>query len=1182
MQKKLLWRAVIMTSRYFLIGFIMQLIAFNTLFGKNASGQLTEPVHANLQNVTVKEVFNILKKSANITFVYDANEIRSNQKVNISGSQMNAEEVLNALASKLDFTYKKIGNTITLKKNTTGNPVYALPYLKTSASLSSAGLAIVPMPNIIKAFTVSGTVSDSAGNPLIGVSVQIKGTHMGTVTDTHGHYTLAASSDATLVFSYVGYQTKEMVINGREVINMTLSAANTGLNEVVVIGYGKQKKATLTGAVSTIDAKQLAGRPAARTTELLQGMVPGLQIMRGDEGEIRGTQTSITIRGVTSRSNPGVLVVVDGIPQDGDASYVLDNINPNDIASISVLKDAQAAIYGARAAGGVILVTTKSGTTTKPTINFSATYTIQKPALEKKSVNILQLVEMMNDAYLNAGDSTNGFTHIVKYIRDNHLTMAEISKNNGKYVVQWPFDNTENFVFGNYYWPGIMYHSAPFEDYNLSVSGENSKLNYYNSIGLENQQSMLRYGVNYNKRFWGRVKNSYKINNWLSINEDIKAGRQKVVEPANFGAIEFWQGLIWPVYMPYTPKGHFYNFGSHQNPIGYAEDGGDITEINYRVNSQLGFVLTPLKNLDITGQVANDFDIQEGDWANIGFDMYNENDVFSYNSTNNRNSAGAYYNRTRSFVGNLYADYKFYIHNNNTFDYLIGYSHEEEDFRNFSAQRNLGLISSQLPTFGLGSSTQQFNGESKTQYALESLFSRFDYNYMEKYILEANLRYDGSSKFAQGHKWSPFFGLSGAWVISREAFMNNLKGVINFLKVRASWGQLGNEASIGLYDYIPQINIGGAYPFGNSLSPLLTQEATLAGLASDTRTWERIDSKDIGLDITSLNGRLSGTFDYYVKDNDNMFYSKEFPQVLGVNPPSINGAHLRTWGWEVEMNWQDKIGSVGYNIGFNISNSINRIIQLADSRIPYMGENAFVQGYPAYAYFGYEYNGLIQTKTQLQQYTSGITSGIPQGLQLGDARFKDLNGDGQLTPQLYQTGSNGKPTPNSGDMVYLGDAGQHYLFGINLGLNWKNISFSTLLQGVLKWLVFDGNRAFQADSWPQLSYFYHNTWTPEHTNARYPELTVRYDINNNNYNISNAPYMLYNDKYIRLKNIQIGYTIPSRLTEKYHIENLKIYFSGSDVYEFYNLPGIWDPEKPFNHFVSPMPRQYTFGINLSF
>lgn len=1142
---------------------LLIIISTLTISAKSYSQKVT----LSLQDTPLESAFGQIRQQTGCSFLWTDEALEGLPAVSISVYKVDLKEALDACLKGLPLTYNIHGNVVYIKRETVSSS-QENQYVKS------------PLP---PSNDIVGSVTDSAtGSPLVGVSIGIRGSATGTVTDKTGHFKLSAADNAVLVVSYLGYNTKVVPVNGRDAIDIALVSTTTGLNQLVVVGYGTQKKATLTGAVSTIDAKELAGRPAARTTELLQGMVPGLQVVRGDEGEIRGTQTSITVRGVTSRSDPGVLIVIDGIPQSGDASYLLNNINPNDIASISVLKDAQAAIYGARAAGGVILVTTKSGKTAKPTINFSADYTIQKPALEKKSVNILQLVEMMNDAYVNAGDSTNGFTHIVNYIKQNNLTMAEISKNNGKYVTQWPFDNTENFVFGNYYWPGIMYHAAPFQTYNLSVSGDNSKLNYYNSFGYEDQQSMLRYGTNYNKRFWGRLKNSYQVADWLQINENVKLERQKVVEPYNFGSIEFWQGLIWPVYMPYTPQGHFYNFGSHQNPIGYAEDGGDVTEINYRINAQLGFVLTPVRNLTITGDMANNFDIQEGDWANLGFDMYNENDVFSYNSNAGMNSAGAYYNRTRSFVGNLFADYKFNIKSDHRFDFLAGYSHEEEDYRSFSAQRNLGLITAQLPTFGLGSSTQQFNGESKTDQALESLFSRFNYNYKEKFILEANFRYDGSSKFAPGHKWSPFYGLSGAWTVSDEAFMHSLDRVINFLKIRASWGQLGNEASIGLYDYIPQINIGGSYPFGNSSSPLLTQEATLAGLGSTTRTWERVDSKNLGVDLSVLKNRLSGSFDYYIKDNANMFYSKEFPQVLGIDPPSINGAHVRTWGWEVTMNWKSHAGPVEYNVGFNISNSTNKVITLADSRIPVMGENGFVEGYPAYSYFGYRYDGLIQTAAELNQYTSNITSGIPQGMQLGDARFKDLNGDHQLTPQVYQVGTDGKPTANSGDMAYLGDAGQHYLFGINLGASWKNFYFSTFFQGVLKWLVFDGNRAFEADSWPQPSYFYHKTWTPQQPGARYPELNVRADIDNNNYNISDAPYMLYNNRYIRLKNIQFGYNIPSRLTARYKVDNVRVYFSGTDVFELYDLPGVFDPEKPFNTRVTPFPRQYTFGINLTF
>ncbi|MDP4214005.1 MAG: TonB-dependent receptor [Bacteroidota bacterium] len=1143
----------------------MKITAFFLLLGclQVSANGIAQGITLSEKNTPLKKVFIKISKQTGVSIMYDEALLKQASPVTIDVINASIDQVLNICLKNQAFTYSIVKNTIIIRK------IEKQPDLE-------------PPPPEPLYNEITGVVRDENGQPLQAVSVSVEGSTRGTTTDGLGAFSLKARKGETLQFSIIGYAKFSIKLGNDDHLMITLKKEIANIEDVVVIGYGTQKKATLTGSVSSISAKQLAGRPTTKTTDLLQGIAPGVQVQRSNQGRLMGTNSTITIRGVTSRSDPGVLVVIDGVPQSDDASYSLNNINPDDIENISILKDAQAAIYGARAAGGVILITTKSGRTEKPTINYSTTYTLQKPSLEKQSVNVLQLVEMMNEAYVNDEKLTNGFTHIVDYINQNHLTMDEIKKNDGKYVVQWPFDQSANFVFGDYYWPGIMYHTAPLQIHNISVSGKSKRFNYFNSVGYEDQNSMLRYGSNYNKRFFARLKNDYDVTDWLTIKTNIGLDRQKVVEPYNFGSIEFWQGLIWPVFMPFTPKGNYYNFGSHQNPIGYAEKGGDVTEINYRVKTQIGFVLTPLRNLSITGDMANNYDLQEGDWASLGFDMYNENDVFSYNSTNDRNSAGAYYNRTRNFVGNLFANYKIDLLNAHHFELLAGYSHEEVDFRNFGVQRNLGLISEQLPTFGLGSSTQQFNSESKTDRALESVFSRLNYNYKGRYILEANFRYDGSSRFAPGHKWSPFYGVSGAWTVTQENFMKRYRDILDVVKIRASWGQLGNEASIGLYDYIPQVNIGGSYPFGSSGSPLLTQAATLAGLGSDTRTWERVDSKNIGVDVGVLKSRLTASFDYYIKDNANMFYSKEFPQVLGVTAPSINGAHVRTKGWEVAVNWKDKIGQISYNAGFNISNSTNIVIQLADSRIPFIGENDFVEGYPAYSYFGYRYDGFIQSQDELNKYNASITSGIPQGLKQGDSRFKDLNGDGKLTPQVYQLGKDGSPTSTSGDMAYLGDAGQHYLFGFNAGLEYKNFYLNAFFQGVLKWMVYDGNRAFEADSWPQLSYFYHNTWEPNHMDARYPRLSTRPDINNNNYSISDASYMLYNNKYIRLKNIQVGYTIPSQITTRYKLNELRIYFSGTDVFEKYNLPGVFDPEKPFAHFITAFPREYSFGLNLTF
>jgi TonB-linked SusC/RagA family outer membrane protein len=1030
--------------------------------------------------------------------------------------------------------------------------------------------------------TVSGTVTDVNDEPVSGASVSVKGTTRGTATDANGTYRLDVAENATLVFSYIGYVTQEIKVTSQTEISVRLLEDSQSLEEVVVIGYGTRTKSTLTGSVAMIEKESLENRPVARTTDLLQGLASGVQITRSNSGRIKGNNSAISIRGTTSRSDPGVLIVIDGITQKDNNTYAIDNINPDDIESISVLKDAQAAIYGARAAGGVILVTTKKGRTEKPTIEFSGAYTFQKASLLRVGTDVLQNVEMQHQAYMNDGLTTNGYSPIVKYIADNNLTMDIIRKNDGKYSCVWPFDNSTNFVFGHYDWPKIMFGTAPMQNYNLSVSGSSKNLDYYNSVGFVDQDAMLKYGDNHNRRLFVKLKNDYQITDYLKIKSIFDFERQNVTEPSDYGQVERWQGLIWPVFMPYNSNGHLYNFGSHQNPIGYARDGGSSKDINYRVKALMGVVFTPVKDLTITGEVSSSFDINENETAYLGFDMYDENDKYSYNSRSNRNVATTSYGRSRYTVANAYANYNFTLLKKNKFDLMAGYSHEEEDWRTFSAERRLGLISPELPTLGMGSSDEQYNSEQKTDWALSSVFGRTGYSFDNRYMLEGTFRYDGSSRFAEGYKWFPFFEVAGAWTISNEAFMRKLDAYLSFLKLRASWGQMGNQSSIGYYDYIAQINISGSYPMGNPKSPILTQNAAVAGLASATRTWETIDTKNIGLDFSLLNSKLSGTVDVYIKDNPNMFFVQEFPTVLGITAPTINGAHVRSKGWEVSLGWNDNVSDWGYSANMRLSNNVSKVLELADASIPGHGLNNFVEGYPVGSYFGHRFDGFIQTQEELDAYNSKFSSGIPNNLTVGDARYKDLDGDGMLRQQVYKTGEDGKPTDDSGDIVHIGDNGQHYLFGLNLGANWKNLDIGVFFQGVLKWTVQETNKPIENDSWPPHAYFYGNYWTPENKSAAHPRLSQNSGVKSYDYRISDAPYSLYNNRYIRLKNLQIGYSVPKGLIRKINVERLRVYFSGTDIWETYSIPGVYDPEKPFNPRISPFPRGYSFGINLTF
>ncbi|TKG94972.1 SusC/RagA family TonB-linked outer membrane protein [Puteibacter caeruleilacunae] len=1111
------------------------------------------------KNTRIEEVLERIEEKSEYFFLYNEELIDIERRVDIRVENQSIGDVLKMVFDQAEVKAMVIDKQIILSPVGNRNAKQALQLLK----------------------KIKGKVTDENGESLPGVSVVVKGTTVGITTDLDGNYSLDLPERAeTLVFSFVGMTTQEIAINAQATINVTLKTDAIGLEEVVAIGYGTKSKSTLTGAVGVVDKKQLQSRPTSKTTDLLQGAVAGVQVTRSNSGRLKGTNSSISIRGLTSRSNPGVLIVIDGIAQKDNNTYALDNINPNDIESISVLKDAQAAIYGARAAGGVMLITTKKGKLGKPKIEFSANFNLQVPDLMKKGTNIMQLVEMQNEAWQNDGQMTNMYSHIVKYIEDNNLTFDKVKQNTGEHVIKWPFDDSANFVFGHYDWSEIMWDPALSRNYNVTVSGKSDKANYYSSVGYVDQDGMLAFGDNYNKRLFVKLKGEYDLTDYLKVRSIFDFERQDISEPSSYGSLEFWQGLIWPVFMDYNKEGHLYNFGSHQNPIGYARDSGNSTDLNYRVKGMVAVDVTPVKGLKITGEVSNSYDIRENEWTKLGFDMYNENDKYSYNSTNNRNSAGASYGRSRYVVANLFANYKLTLADKHKVNFMGGYSHEEEDYRYFDAYRKLGSISHTLPTFGVGSAEEQYNGERKTDVALRSYFSRVDYNYQDKYLLEGTFRYDGSSRFADGHKWAPFWGISGAWTVSNEGFFKNVKG-IDFLKIRSSWGQMGNQASIGLYDHISQINLGGNYPMGNPLSPVQTQKATLGGMPSTTRSWEKIETTNLGVDFGILDSRLSGSIDLFVKNNKNMFFSKEFPQVLGVSAPSINGAHVRTKGWELKLGWKENIGEFNYFANLNLSNSTNKVVALEENAVPRMGGNSFIEGLPVGTYYGYKFDGFIETEEELAAYKEKFTAGIPNGLKLGDAKYKDLDGDGKLEALSYEVGSDGQPAEMSGDMVQMHDWGQYNLFGITIGGSWKNLDFSAFFQGVLKWYVFESSKSIDHWSWVPHDYFYNDTWRPDRMNATYPRLAQNDGVRGYNYTISDAPYKQFNNRYIRLKNLQVGYTVPKRIVNKLKMDNVRVYFSGTDILELHNLPGTYDPEKPFNPRISPMPRGFSLGINLT-
>lgn len=1043
------------------------------------------------------------------------------------------------------------------------------------ATILLAICLIVGAPLWAQQKVVHGVVEDLEGNPMPGVSVTIEGTTIGTITDVDGKYEITTQDGKKLVFSFVGMKSEKVEVGKKSVINIRLKEDAVMLQEVVAIGYGTKTRATTTGAVDLVNSDKLMNRPVTNTAELLQGVVPGMEIRRTNQGKVGEEGYSIQVRGVTSRSDPGILVVVDGIPYKDNNADALNKINPQDIENITILKDAQAAIYGARAAGGVLLVTTKKGKSEKPTINYTGNFTFNTPASVPQKVNVLQHIEMMGELYANDGITNHFFTHLLPYVET-----ADIYSKNPQ-VVKGPFGDTPDLVLGWHDWWDEMYGTAFDHSHNLSISGGSEKSNYYASIGYLDQGSMFNYGEHNNKKYWGRFKYEYNVNKYIKLRSNVYVGRKKVTEPYNIDHLAWLTYWTWNCQPTYNPQGEYYASGGFGNPIAYAQHTGNKWKTYYSYYTQLGFDITPIKNLTITGDMSLNYDITDEKYYRKRHQTYHWDGSLNYDVIDywegGKTKTESLYGRNEHIVTSLHANYNFNITDKHMFNAMFGASHEELDSRGFNAYR-YNLITDELPILGLGDAEQQYNDEYSNAWAITSIFGRLSYNWDNRVFVEATYRNDGSSKFAKGHKWEDFWGVSGSWIISNENFFTPAKNYLNNLKIRLSWGQLGNQAGIGLYDHYQYIFVGGQYPFGDSNNPLKVPNASLGGMPAVDRTWETIETYNAGVDFGLLNNRLNGTFDYFIKDNKNMFYAEEFPTILGTSAPSINGAHVRTNGWELTLNWKDKIGKVGYRLGVSLSDNKTKVVSLSDSRNPGHGLNAFVEGYPTNAFFIYEFDGFIKDEADLADYKSKMKGGIPTNLRVGDAKYVDKDGDGILEPTLYKEGDS-----NSGDIVYKGTHNQRYLYGINLGLDWKGIDFSAFLQGVGKWNCINGTYAGGGEVWKQSSkYFYHNTWSTDRPNAEYPRLTQDGGIQGNNYMWSTAPYKYFNNRYLRLKEVQIGYTFPTKLTKKFGVENLRIYATGMNLFEWDNLPDGFDPEAPYNENLIPFSRTYSIGVNVQF
>ena len=1073
---------------------------------------------------------------------------------------------------------------------------------------------------------ISGIVLDSASNPVVGATVWLKGSSRGVATDREGRFSIAATAPATLIVSSTGYEETTVTARTQGTITVRLHSVYAKVDDVVVVGYGVQKKATLTGAISTVSAKVFEDRgPINNPLESLQGQVPGAIITRTSAQPGR-ENWNFQIRGATSTNTQNPLVILDGVAIQTDNNE-LNSINPEDIDNISFLKDAAAAIYGARAAFGVVLITTKKAKNGRPVIQYDGSVSEKIVGLEPKLLTVKQwgqglMQAWVNDNYGITPPGTNTWYEAGVFAANapdsGYIDVTQLPGYTGSIGtglmyngLQVPeFGDVKDLTYFNTNMQKMLWGNATSTEQNLAFSGRTDRGGYRVSLGYLNDGSQLRWGVNGNQRYNIRLAHDYALSNRLKIETNVSLERQNIQQPSMLsnGGYSALSNYAQPGIPAFAKNGAPYEWGTVYSAPGQLSLGGNNIEqdsrviinstLTYNILKHLNFVGTGGYNAFFQDIAVNQKQIQYYNYAGtIPGNTFPTAGTIGGNGTFDNRQFGKdpYYNLIGRFeYHNTFAG----VHDVSA---MAGGSYERDEY-DLIGTTTYDMDNDNIPSLNLGAQSSAAgyvtNSETHNHYALSSFFGRATYSYQGKYLLEALGRYDGSSKFIEQDRWKAFYGVSAGWRISQENFMKNQK-VFNDLKLRVSYGEVGNQGGIGLYDYVQVLNANTNQALLGS-TPVVSV-TTQGNLVALNRTWETIQNKHAGVDFTILKNHLSGTFDYFRKENINMLLGQTYPGVLGATAPAQNIGDLKTWGWEGMLTWKDKIGKdFSYSVSANLTDNQNRLVHYGGANVISEGYNATVEGYPLNSYFGLIYGGRIQTQEQLNDYNnkfapSGSTNniGLPvptplaspagqmSGLRPGDNMFKDVNGDGKL--------SIGTSTKNPGDLVYLGKDDPRYAFGLNLGIQWKGFDFYTIFQGVGKRAIFRSSNwrvpygtVFQG----QTNAWWGKTWTPTNTGAFFPNLHANGDEAINTYNYQTSSWSMENGAYVRLKNLVLGYTLPGSLMNRIKgIQKLRLYFSGSDLWELTHIHDGWDPEATrtvAGNERFPFYRYLTFGVNATF
>lgn len=1132
-------------------------ISANTVFSQKTTPQSNTVL-------SIKDAIREIEKNTEYMFVFSDNlNSEVEKKVKVDLEEKSIETILENMLSGTPLTYRIIDKQVVIYMDNTTN--------KTSEPDATRNKA--PQQNRI---SVTGQVVDTYGEPLIGVSILVKGMSTGVITDIDGNYSIQVEPGSTLVFSYVGYVPQEITVTSQRVINVKMTEDAQVIDEVVVVGYGVQKKVNLTGAVAAIDGAEISSRPNANALASMQGLMPGVTILRsGGQPGAEMSGNGIRIRGFSSTGNASALILIDGV--EGDIA----TLNPDDIQSISVLKDAAAsAIYGARAAAGVVLVTTKRGMHgQKAKISYNGSFGVNLPTYMPERLTAWDEQMMINLSRINA--SVNPTT-------GEPTGNAEMDPERTSWVGNPNYNYRPNGsrweIFESTNWMAEGTREQTFShDHSLSVSGGSEKSQYYLSAGYHSKNGILKYGPDGNQRTTLRFVMNTELNKYVSI--DVLAAYQGNFREESAQGSNSVLNLLYSsrgrqsVYQPEEDKNYEvnpYNGDLQQNAIDIMKNSGFNKRRTESITGKVGIQFSNfVKGLSFDVNLSRRANFYSQEINKRRLDWPGKDGAGQRQTTGNNYVSKTKYNSYQDKLEALMNyDYSF---NNHNFHLLLGVSYEEYLKDQITARAN-NLLSNDffsLNFYDNSVATNSVLSDLIEPWKMASLFGRLNYNFADRYLLEANFRYDGSSRLDPSRRWDIFPSFSAGWRVNEEAFFEPLRQHISNLKVRASWGELGNSSALsGYFPYLGLITNKDSN--GNVIKVVGNPAYYQKEMVSKDITWEILESTNIGFDLGLFDGRLNLTADYYWKKNKNMMANMQVGHIIGVGVPAQNIGQLNVWGWEISASWNDKIGNVSYQVGFNVDDSQNKLVKYEGANVVSEGVVSRLEGYPLNTIWGYKTDGYWSSRQEYLDYkvaNPGYVSFNDNTVTGGDVKYLAQGkadhtlGVGDATPE------------NPGDLVNLGTTNGRYLYGINLSAQWKGFDFSIFFQGVGKRSFVINNEAIVPFAYSyQMPWTVHlDYWTEDNPNAFFPRI-----INQQTYNFKPSDKWVQNGAYIRLKNIQLGYSIP---VSKKYIQNLRVYIAGTDVWEHTNVIDVFDPEvgndiKRSNYY--PFFRTWTTGINLTF